>query len=96
MSNTAADIADLLDNSGLNWETADGRKFAEIVKERGGRAEYAQTHTSDDGDIEYSEVSRGAVHDVARYVFPDGSAIVESGPCWDLEKPGQPFRMLGA
>src|SRR5690349_2359342 len=93
MGTTAAVVADLLDNDGHNWKTRDGRDLEDVIKEHDGRTQYALTWVSL-GVLDHQIVSPGDRHDTMRYVFPDGSAIVDDGRWWGIEDPDKPFRTL--
>jgi hypothetical protein len=97
MTTIAQQIADKLDNDGLCWTAFDdGAHFYELVaeagatKSRGRRVFYGPDTTQD-----YVEVARGhaIASDITRYKFPDDSAIVTHGDCWDIEG-SKPFVMM--
>ena len=90
---TAAVMADLLGNNGHKWTARDGRGLEDLVREHGGRAEYALCWISL-GVFDYQTVSAENHYNTMRYVFPDGSAIVVDGNWWGIEDPDKPFRTV--
>ena len=85
--------ADRLSHNGVPFQPDDGRSLAEVADEMGAIREYG--HARYDAETETRIVepcarSQWIGDDPVRFVFPDGSAIVEAGCAWDLEGP-EPF-----
>lgn len=78
---TAERIAEKLGNDGMRFETEDGRALDELLDELTEEA---------DGRIIKHETK-----ELWRYLFPDGSAIVASPNCWDIEG-STPWSWAGA
>jgi hypothetical protein len=70
MATDAERFAAALGNDGQHWETSDGVHFTDLADIFGARREH-----------ENFGVSGAPV----RYIFPDGSVIVEAGDAWDFE-----------
>ena len=103
MANTTAQqVADMLNNNGMNWRTNDGRHFDDVMKELDAQVSYARRHAVEsetlggDAEEEWVDVNPRDISDAVRFEFDDGSAIVSYHNCWDIEKHGAPFDMEGA
>jgi len=85
----AEKVAAKLGNDGQDW---DG--FESLVE--GAEVEYAREYIDDDGNRAYERTDRSShfAGYPVRYVFGDGSAIVEAGDAWDLEG-NDPFAWKG-
>jgi len=83
-------VAAKLGNDGQNW---DG--FESLVKDAD--VEYAREYIDDDGNRAYERTDRSShfAGYPVRYVFDDGSAIVEAGDAWDIEGDA-PFTWQGS
>jgi hypothetical protein len=82
-------IAELLHNDGQVFESDDGQTLSDLCEERDATVEYANRAYADDKEhTQYWEAGPQNAHfagDPVRYVFFDGSAIVEAGGCWAFE-----------
>jgi hypothetical protein len=78
MQTYAERFSDLMGNDGQTWQSTDGIDFLELARDMGAYQQWEHEHI-------------GAR---VRYVFPDGSAIVEAGDAWDFEG-GAPFSWRG-
>jgi hypothetical protein len=77
---TAQAIAARLGNDGTRFQTDDGATLDALAREAG-------------ADVQ--DRSDGAEIKARRYLFADGSAIVEAGAAWDIEG-AEPFSWAGA
>jgi hypothetical protein len=90
---TAQTVCERMGSDGQRFEAADGTPFEAVCELYGARTEYADLTYDVYGRLDtVTPRSRSEVtSDTAiRYVFPDGSALVNCGDAWDLEG-GTPF-----
>lgn len=104
MSDTDAErFAAALDSDGQQWETANGEPFETLARRMGATVEtwrpHPQSPDDDAPELYHAGTSTDAGElliggtmsgDRFRYVFPDDSAVVICGDCWDMEgeRPG--------
>jgi len=85
---TAETVALLFDDDGQVWETEDGVSFADACEAAGavvqhGRAEQDERTQAFTGN--YEMLTPSSCDASVRYLFEDGSALVEDWGAWDLE-----------
>lgn len=88
IKNTIADkFAARLQHDGQNFETDEGQSFEDLANQLGADITYSTRIYDDDGDLHYIDGYKSChiSGDPVRYGFADGSAVVVSGPAWDVE-----------
>jgi hypothetical protein len=80
-------FAALFGDDGQCFETADGIGFSRIASDMNAAVEYGIRAYDDNDQLVYEVGHRSGWFsgDPVRYVFPDGSAVVEQGGAWDIE-----------
>lgn len=93
----AQQLADLLGNDGSKFYAANGDSLDELAEFSGATTVYGESYW--DEEAEENRVREcGPEHtssSLIRYEFPDGSALVVAGECWDIEAEGRPWVMEG-
>ena len=86
---TIAQKVSELFNDGQTFTAHDGRGFKDVCEAHGARVEYGVRVYRDDVEhASYWVKGYSGDHfsgDPVRYVFDDGSALVERGEAWDIE-----------
>ena len=89
---TAERIAAALGDDGQTWQTEDGQTLDDLAREAGARQEHAEVGYDDDGEWIVRRIDAHEQHtgSAVRYLFPDGSAIVNTPAWWCIEG-SEPF-----
>lgn len=80
-------IAAQFGNDGQRTQDEQGREIGDVCAEQGRESYAVCSRRGDTADYEYREVSASERRDLIRYLFADGSAIVQeaTGGAWDIE-----------